>query len=293
MPGARNRQGGHPGSGEPNPKKIWSKPVFWLIGVVVSAIGIAITNAIVPWLSEIIDVIPESGEPVLVSDVQTYWVPEKGYTVVFPKDIPLTDAMLSHVNGIEGIEEQTDWLIENGAAPVERLFIRIAVTGNREDGVRIVDAKPIAECSGPHTGTLFWAPPQGEEESIRLQFDLDQINPEPTYENELGEVVSYFPDKTISLNKNEQQVLQIEAMTTKHACSFTLEITVLEGNQRKNQRIYDSEGRAFRVSAWAGGSPGESQYDEVYLWRGFCGVERIWARTPESPVALIDINDCP
>ena len=49
--------------------------------------------------------------------------------------------MLSHVNGIEGIEEQADWLIENGAAAVERLFIRIAVTGNREDGVRIVDAK--------------------------------------------------------------------------------------------------------------------------------------------------------
>jgi hypothetical protein len=208
---------------------------------------------------------PESGEPVLVSDVQTYWVPEKGYLVVFPKDIPLTDAMLSHVNGIEEIEEQTDWLVDNGAAPVERLFIRIAVTGNREGGVRMVDARPKAECSGPHTGALFWAPPQGEEESIRLQFDLDQINPEPTYENERGEVVSYFPDKTISLNKNEQQVLQIEAMTTKHACSFILEITVLEGNQRKNQIIHDSDGGEFRVSAWAGGSPGESEYDEVYL----------------------------
>ena len=257
MPGARNRQGGHPESGEPKPKKMWSKPVFWLTGVIVSAIGIAITNAIVPWLSEIIDVIfPESGDPVLVSDVHTYWVPEDGYTVVFPKDIPLTDAMLSHVNGIEGIEEQTDWLIENGAATVGRLFIRIAVTGNREEGVRIVDAKPIAECSGPHTGALFWAPPQGEEESIRLQFDLDQISPQPTYKNEQGDVVPYFPDKTISLKKNEQQVLQIEAMTEKHACSFKLEITVLEGNQRKKQTIHDSDGERVQSQCLGRRIPG-------------------------------------
>ena len=57
MPGARNRLGGHPESGERKPKKMWSKPVFWLIGVIVSAIGIAITNAIVPWLSAMFDVI--------------------------------------------------------------------------------------------------------------------------------------------------------------------------------------------------------------------------------------------
>ena len=42
--------------------KIWARPLVWLAGAIVAAIGIAITNTIVPRLTEVIDVLPERGD---------------------------------------------------------------------------------------------------------------------------------------------------------------------------------------------------------------------------------------
>ena len=84
--------------------------------------------------------------------------------------------MLSTVNSLDGIEAHADWLTANGGSAINRVYITVAVAGNREDGVRIVDVRPIAKCSAPLTGVLFYAPPQGRDNSIRLQFDLDQAD---------------------------------------------------------------------------------------------------------------------
>ena len=173
--------------------KIWARPLVWLAGVIVAAIGIAITNTIVPRLTEVIDVLPERGDPIRVNDVHTYWSSETAYSVAFPDDIPVTDTMLSTVNSLDGIEAHADWLTANGGSAINRVYITVAVAGNREDGVRIVDVRPIAKCSAPLTGVLFYAPPQGRDNSIRLQFDLDQADRKPTYTNESEEVVPFFP----------------------------------------------------------------------------------------------------
>jgi hypothetical protein len=268
--------------------KIWARPLVWLAGVIVAAIGIAITNTIVPRLTEVIDVIPERGDPIRVNDVHTYWSEQTAYSVAFPDDMPVTETMWSTINSLDGIEANADWLAANGGSVVNRVYITVAVAGNREDGVRIVDVRPIAKCSAPLTGTLFYAPAQGRDSSIRLQFDLDQADPKPTYRNESDEVFPYFPENTISLKKDEQQILQIDAGTDKQSCSFTLELTILEGNERKRQTIYNSGGQPFKVSAFAWSPqtkwlPNFAAYDEIYMRGWMCRVnmgER-WVRSPK------------
>jgi hypothetical protein len=270
-------------------RRIWAKPIFWLAGIIVAAVGIAITNTIVPRLTQAFDVLSEGGDPIRVNDVHTYWSSETAYSVVFPADMPVTDSMLSTVNGLDGIEPQVDWLIANGASAADRVYITVAVVGNRKDGVRIVDVRPIAKCSPPLTGTLFYAPPQGRDTSIRLQFDLDKGDRKPTYRNASGDVEPFFPENTISLKKDEEQILQVDVGTKNQSCDFTLELTVLEGNERKKQTVNKQGGKPFQVS----GITKFSAYNEIYTWGGWCEGKSQGDRWVRSPKPYEDYPRCP
>lgn len=258
---------------------------FCVLGMI-AAVTMTAPSALAAPVDPMPDLPPGGSDPpVIVNDAHHYWSVQSGATVVLPEG-SLADSQLSELNSIEHVgTAQADWLVEHGAVANETVWISIAVSGNRTDGVRIVDVRPIQKCSDPYAGALFLYPPQGSETSLRLNFDLDQTNPTPTYRNESGNVVSYFPDNTVSLKKGEQQVLTVAATTRKHACSFTLEMTILDGNRRVKQLVSDHNGEPFRVSALITrpeGGVAVSAYKEVFYNTVICAPDRGYVRVPKS-----------
>lgn len=251
-----------PGAGRvgwPGRRKAWASVLAVATTAVVigvTAVGVHLVRGDAAGPS---DVAGPPGEPVTVNDVHTYWSAQGGLTVVMPEGI-FADSQLAELNSIDSPYEQVDWLVEHGAAPIDTVYVSIAVSGNRPDGVRIVDVKPIRECSTPYAGAIFLAPPQGADNSIILKFNLDQVDPQPRYTNQSDEAAPFFPNNTISLKKGEEQVLLVAATTKRQACSFRLELTVLDGNKRVKQQVSGNNGKPFKVSALTDSSNSENVY---------------------------------
>lgn len=243
----------------------WLKrPVVWLGGIVVAALGVAITNALVPWFSSLIDRATERGAPITVVDAQPYQSDEAGGTVAFPSGTEFDPGALTEVNAAE---DRFAYLLERGGSPVGTAFVRILVEGDRSDPVRIVDAGLDLDCGEPLDGTLFLDPPAGAEESIRLDFDLDDDDPEATRRGDDGRPVQFFPEQTISLAEDEQVPLVVTATTREQACDFRVRFTVLSGGDETTVVVPDAAEPPFRVSALRP----ESEYGTVFLGGVTCG----------------------
>ena len=240
------------------------KPVVWLGGIVVAALGIAITNALVPWFGGLIDRATERGDVVTVVDAQPYRSDEVGGTVAFPPDRSFDEADLAQINASD---DRFAYLVDAGASPVGRAFVRILLEGNRSDGVRIVDAGIDRDCAEPLDGSLFVEPPGGAEESIRLDFDLDADDPVATTEGGDGQPAQFFPAQTISLAEDEQVPLIVTAATTEQSCEFRVRFTVLHGDDETSVLVPDAAEPPFRVTAQID----ERAYDSVFLGGVACG----------------------
>jgi hypothetical protein len=243
----------------------WLKrPVVWLGGIVVAALGVALTNALVPWFTSLIDRATERGSPVEVVDAQPYQSDEAGASVAFPADVELGDDALAEVNAME---DRFTHLLARGGSPVGAAFTRILLEGARSDTVRIVDAGIERDCGEPLDGSLFLDPPAGADDSIRLDFDLDEADPEATRRGDDGQPAQFFPAQTISLAEGEQVPLVVTASTQEQSCAFRVRFTVLSGGDETTVVVPDAAEPPFRVTA----SLPETEYDAVFLGGVACG----------------------
>jgi hypothetical protein len=147
------------------------------------------------------------------------------------------------------------WFTAHGAIDLGTTVVQIIVEGNRDHQVRIVDLQPVATCSAPLTGTLFLSPPAGGETTTQLFADLDSPSRTLRYTivDQHGGVTTgqdYFGDFTVSLARGEQQVFELAVSSGKHYCTFTLDMTVVDGGHTVVEHISD-DGRPFAVSALA------------------------------------------
>lgn len=120
----------------------------------------------------------------------------------------------------------------------------------------------IKSCTSPLRGTLFLAPPQAGDFSIRMGFNLD--SPEPValeiHGNQIPDSAPYyFADYTVSINPGAQQVFDLFAQALNHACTFRYRATILEGKTKVYQVIGDGN-EPFRVS----GLRNNSAYSVMY-----------------------------
>jgi hypothetical protein len=243
----------------------WLKrPIVWFGGIVVAALGVAITNALVPWFSGMIGRVTQGGDVVTVLEAQTV-KSEEGGTVAFSSDVEIDAADLAQVNAST---DHFAHLLDLGASPVGRSFALVVLEGNRSDTVRIVDADIERDCSDPLDGTLFLDPPAGADDSLRLDFDLDAADPTATRRNsETGEHEQVFPAETISLAPEEQVSLVVTAGTRRQSCDFRVRFTILHGDVRSSILVPGSSETPFRVTAQLE----ESAYESVYLGGVACG----------------------
>jgi hypothetical protein len=233
------------------------KPAVWLTGIVLAAAGTALTSWLVPQFGQVIGRLTETGDPVTVKVVQE----EINQSLALPPGTRLTGRDLAELGSLTP-EEQLESLTGRGAERDAPEILSLVVTGNRIEPVRIVNVKPVADCSSPASRTRvnltgnFGA----VDLSTAMVFDLDRDPATAMFGD--GEASSpYFPARTISLKKGEQVVVTVAAATAKRHCRFEFDVVVLSGSEEHTQRISNG-GRPFvRLAS----DPGA--YEHVY-WGG-------------------------
>lgn len=239
------------------------KPVVWLTGVVVAALGVTLTNAIVPTFNNLLDPILQRGPAVQVLDASTFRS-ELGESVVFPRSTVFTDGDLAELNAQA---DPTAWLESRGGVAPDTVFVQLVLAGNRKEAVRIIDLRPVVTCAAPLDGVLFEDPPAGSDESIRIDFDLDQQGARGTAHEADGTTGSpFFPAHTVSLTSGEQQVLIATASTKKQSCTVRFALTVLDGDERSEIEVPAADQPGFRVTARLP----DPAYEAVYLGGVIC-----------------------
>jgi hypothetical protein len=239
------------------------KPIVWLTGIVVAALGATLTNALVPTFNNLLDPILQQGPAIEVLDASTFRS-ELGESVVFARGTSFAATDLAELNAQA---DPTAWLESRGGVAPGTVFVQLVLAGNRKNPVRIIDMSPIAVCQEPLDGLLFEDPPAGNDESIRIDFDLDARGAAGTAHEADGTTgAPFFPGHTISLGPGEQQVLIATASTKKHSCEVRFALTVLDGSTRSTVQVPAADQPGFAVTA----ALPEDAYQAVYLGGVIC-----------------------
>jgi hypothetical protein len=210
---------------------------------------------------------PPTGPPVTISLVRTEssLTNDLGDTHVFPEVLHLSPPQLNALNSLNfSTPAYQEWYSSRGGVAADEIPIQVVVRGNRDHAVNIVDMQPVVSCQAPLNGTLFFSPTQGANYSTQLLVNLDEPLAAPSYTEDVGnhpvEGSGYFDHFTVSLVQNEQFTFQITASTARHYCTFSLDLTVLDGSQTMVETI-NNHGQPFRVTA----TVAFSRYRELYV----------------------------
>ncbi|WP_423182498.1 hypothetical protein [Arthrobacter sp. NyZ413] len=246
------------------PKPLWARPIVWLGGVVVAALGIAITNMLVPLFGTVLNNLTETGDPVRVDLVKISDVGGRSYA--FPATAMFTSQDLDQLNAMAP-EAQHAWLESKGGVSPGIMYVQLTLSGNRSEAVRILDLKPVSKCTQPpYSGTLFESPPAFLEASLLVSLHIDDPDPSAMYSPAGASTERpYFLDNTILLAKDQQQVMVVQIDTRKSLCSVDLELSVLESGKTAVQKI-DDHGAPFQVTA----ELARTSWQHVYLGGSIC-----------------------
>lgn len=214
---------------------LWTKPIAWLGALVVAALGVALTNWLVPQFTAAINEVSQTGDPVVVQVSES----ENPYAIALPSSVRLSDSDLTELSRLSPEDQRARLKGLGGVSESGPISpITVTVTGNRANEVRITDIMPIADCSVPDTGTLVHT--EGgfgaTEDSTVMHLTVDGRPPAPYYVDKESKF-PFFPAKTIALKRDEQVVIVIHAGVEHSLCSFELEMTVRDGSSTYLQRI--------------------------------------------------------
>ena len=188
----------------------------------------------------------------------------------FPDKIPFSSSQLAEANmllhralvNITVITRLGNYFYSLGGYAINT-ETQLVIQNNSDQPVSILDLRVIKNCGPPLSGTFFDSPGQASGMDIRIGFNLDSTDTDAEFAN-AGPASTwkpgYFESRYITFRPGEQRVLNIQAATTKHACNFSYQATVLEGKTKFYQTI-DDDGHPFRVSAF---SPC-SHYASIYI----------------------------
>jgi hypothetical protein len=176
----------------------------------------------------------------------------------FPTKLPFSSGQLVHANtllrqalvNIALIPRLANYFYGRGGYAINA-DTQLVLQNDSDRPVSILDLRVIKNCGSPLSGTLFYSPAQGSDNDIRIGFNLDSADTGAESAEGWNTAIwkpDYFESKYISFRPGQQRVLNIRAVTAKHACTFSYQATVLEGKTKFYQSI-DDNGRPFRVNA--------------------------------------------
>ncbi|MDN3352014.1 hypothetical protein [Actinomadura sp. DC4] len=188
-----------------------------------------------------------------------------GDTFAFERPLDLAKRELDDIDAGGDLD---GWAREHGGVDVQMVMAQVVLAGNQRDPVRILGMKAINQCRPPLTGTLIEKPTGGEDDTVRLAFDLDERNPEArTWQGgSAGFGKDYFGAKTVSLKYKEQQTFQMIGITQRQYCEFHLQVSVLAGKRTETVPVTNG-GRPFKVTSLSGrtSAPDYSDYQKLYV----------------------------
>jgi hypothetical protein len=206
-------------------------------------------------------------EPAVRARVQplqdTHWV------CVFPE--PVDEAVLRKGGLSASEEERTRLFSEHGglmgnAVPMwmrnelkPTWTYQVSLIGNRREPVRVLDIRArILDRSAPLDGAVVWFPPQGEGDVREVLVDLDDpegvllLPPEPGSD---APPKPFFDVKYLTLQRNEEVVLGLTALATRHHYRWELELTVAYGDvPGETVRVRSDgtpDGHPFEATGWS------------------------------------------
>ena len=170
----------------------------------------------------------------------------------FPNKIPFDSSQLAHANALfhTSITGMASYFYSLGGYAINA-DTQLVLQNDSSQPVSILDMRVIKNCGAPLNGTLFYSPNAGADDDVRLGFNLDSADTDAESAKGWDPHAwkpDYFESKHISFRPGEQRVLNIRAITAKHACTFNYQATVLEG-KAKFYQTFDDAGQPFRVSA--------------------------------------------
>jgi hypothetical protein len=270
---------------KPAKKSWWRKPRIWLGGAATTVITGVVTGVVVNLLGaqtqKVIDppasasassaavqsqasrgngqpVInrsppPQSGLPLTVLSESP--IHDFGSTWVFPGKYLVTQGQINYLGSTidhDNIAAYNQWFFERGAYATA-VDMQLVLQNNRSHLVRILDMNLLKSCQPPLTGTLFFSPDAGADDSIRLGFNLN--SPDTEAEAAAGWDIStwkpdYFDNDTVSIQPGAQQVFNVRAVVSNESCTFRIQATILDGTRAVYQVISDGN-QPFRITSTA------------------------------------------
>ncbi|MFD1213998.1 hypothetical protein ACFQ36_18335 [Arthrobacter sp. GCM10027362] len=236
--------------------------------MVLAAAAAALTGWLQPLFTGMTGTAPETGEPVtvIVSSPERTWG-----DVSLPPDVKLSSQELERL-GQMNVPDQAAWLEDRGGIIAGARRFLLTLKGNRQDPVRITDIRDVSKCSPPERGTLMRLIPAtgGVVPSVQLGISVGDTRSGAWTSDATGERRPFFPERTITLGRGEEEQLLVELRPTKPdlVCQPELEMTVTEDGRGHLQRI-PAEGKLVPVMGYEDDSV-ERQYSAVYLGGRLC-----------------------
>jgi len=187
-------------------------------------------------------------------------------------DADLSTSELSELGEME-FADQVAWLEEHEEGAVSGTqTVTLYLTGNRTSTVRITDLIAVDTCEPISRGTLVRMTPgrgAGVDSEI-VYIDVGQGTGNAYVYDENYEPKDYFPDRTITLARDEEMVLVVDLIPgfTGSTCDVELEMTVRDGDAEHRQRIDGPDG-PFTVTSIEL-EEDEGEYGAVYLGGQIC-----------------------
>lgn len=292
--------------GQPTPK---SRLGAWFAGVLATVIG-----ATSPWwvpamMGGIKGLIAsDSSAPALTVTAEPTFLDDQGFTMATPKGSRLSAQMIRMMAqpGAASSPAFLSAVRAIGGADVDDLSIKLIVNGNSPQGVRIIRIRPVnLQRTKPLSGTLFYMPSQGGNATIKMMFDMDELNPiarnigdPPCHMVTRGDMTkcvvisdpypqqpqavyagngaeypgsSFFDNETVHLDDHEQQVFDIRMQVTHYYTEFDLAIDYIVGNASGDihQLVVGDHRHPFRVTGMPPGTKaGTVSYGAAYTIQG-------------------------
>ena len=265
-------------SGTTNPRPVWRRAGVWVGGVVAAALATVLAGTVTQGFGLFEAVVVNSqGEPV---DVR---VDAEGRVddVVLSPDATLSSSELAALGDMQ-VEEQIGWLEEHeqGAVSGTRR-ITLYLTGNRAGSVRITDVTSVESCKPISRGTLvrMMSGRGAGVESETVNLDVGEGASDAYVFDETGNQTEYFPERTITLARDEEVALVVDLVPdfSGSICEVELELTVWDGNAERRQLVSSPDGPFVVMSIEL--EEDEDEYGTVYLGGEIC--RRYVTATPD------------
>ncbi|MGN7253319.1 hypothetical protein [Arthrobacter sp. SAFR-014] len=241
--------------------------MVWIVTLLLAALGASLTDWIKPIFTEQINKVTETGDPVAVKVV----VQKAAEDVSLASDVPLSQEDLNQLEGIT-VPKQAAWLEQRGGIVAGKRSLMVTVRGNRTDPVRVTNIRDASECASPKRGTLMrLAFGRGASvDSVRIGVNVGEPDKSAWWWDDKKEIARpYFPDKTITLTKNEELVLNIDLYPlAEKVCRAQLQMTVVGRDTEHEQQLLPNSQQVPIMDVER--PEVERQYSHVYVGGNVC-----------------------